>query len=445
VGIIGGQSTISVPNSGVRCLAWLVFIIYLSFVSDSFDGDFFLGCILFIAAVTICRLIAEAGRGVNEIISLLNALWFGLLMYALPIYALSVFVDISVILDMDESALAHSAWLTFVSIGLTGITVEILGPWSALMHNIALQRIAHPSEDRQFYLAVFLPLIYGLNYIDSGVLAVLGSGSRFEVVQVFETGKMWFIQYLMTGITIAFIYQHIKVRSKLSLEFYLILFSVLSFWAMYLSLGNRRGLLTILIAAAVCFIARSANGKRALVMLGMAFIAAGLVGIYRQDLSHADPDHATLIGLSTFFGEFIYPSFTLVHKVQSGEGPAFELTWISNAYQFILAQLKGEQFLFLGPRFAHDVAPPGGVVMGFAYLPVTEAFLNFGNIGAIVYGVVFLTSILTFAYIFIGFGWVYLMLISLALDINRSEFVPMVIQLSIIASGFLLTTRGRRC
>lgn len=438
-------AVLSIPlnASTVRGLAWLAFIFYLLFNSPSVDVDSILACSAFIVAVAIHALIYEAQLGVRDFTNLLNAVWFGLLIYALPIYILSASADISVLLDIDPKAITRSAWLVYISIAVTGFTVELLRPWGLSVHRIAIQRIAEASGKKQFHVAALLVIIYGVNYINSGVLGLIGSGNRFEILQTFETGKMWLIQYLMTGVTIAFIYQYFKKSKAHQFSFYYGLASVVMFWAMYLSLGNRRGVLTIILAAVICYVSRSATRKRAIVMLSLVFIVSGCIGILRQDTSAVDSDQKFLIGISNFFGEFIYPGYTLVHTVELDKAATFEFTWLSMGYDFISAQLQGLPFTFYAHRFALDVAPSEDNIMGFAYLPITEAFQNFGAIGAAFSGVALLSSILFIAWFFRDKGWVYLLLLSLTLDINRSEFVAMLIQFVMIAGGFLLTIRLR--
>jgi hypothetical protein len=155
------------------------------------------------------------------------------------------------------------------------------------------------------------------------------------------------------------------------------------------------------------------------------------------------PDQVFLIGVSNFLGEFIYPGFTLVRTVELDQPATFEFTWLSMFYDFISAQLQGQPFAFHAHRFALEVAPPEGDIMGFAYLPITEAFQNFGAVGAAVSGAALLTSVLFLAWVFRNEPWIYLVLLSLTLDINRSEFVAMVFQFAAITGGFLLTTKKR--
>jgi hypothetical protein len=410
--------------------------------SPLLDNDI-LGCAAFAVTLAIYTLIGDGRIVVRELVSLHNAIWVGFIMYAIPIYILSSLADISILFDIDLVSLSYAARLSFISISVTGVIVEIMRPWAVSLQQDAIRQIASVTGDRQFYMAILLTIIYGLNYINSGVLNLISTGNRFEIMLVFETGKMWIIQYLMTGVTIAFIYQHFQMPTVRLLSFYTGLVSILLFWALYISLGNRRGVLSVVIAAVVCYVARNINGKLAIATLLMVFALAGLVGVLRQDTSSVVLDQALFIGLSNFFGEFIYPGFTLVHTVELGRPVTFEFTWISMFYDFVVAQLQGQKFEFLAHRFAVEAAPSGAEIMGFAYLPITEAFQNFGAVGAAVSGAVLLASVLFLASLYRNVAWIYLILFSLTLDINRSEFVAMVFQFVLITIGFLLTTKLR--
>ncbi|MDE2429549.1 MAG: hypothetical protein KGM99_12520 [Burkholderiales bacterium] len=425
----------------MRTTAWLAFIVLLFSLSSPLDAEDILGCTTFVVAVASHAWMYEARSGIRELMSLKNAIWLGLLIYALPIYILSATTDITLLLAMSPESLSGAARISFVSIAVTGVAVEFLRSWGMSLHRHALRQIASESSDRQYYAAAILVVIYGGNYLSTGVLNLVSSGDRFAITQAFETGKMWFIQYLMTGVTIAFIYQNFQRSTLRGANYYIGLISVFLFWALYVSLGNRRGILTVVFAASVCFVARSSNGKRVAVWLLLIFLIGGAIGVLRQNIADASPDQFFLLGVSNFFGEFIYPGFTLVHTVELDMPASFDFTWVTMLYDFISAQLQGVPFGFLAHRFAVEVAPSGADIMGFAYLPITEAYLNFGVIAASASGVALLVTVLLLAWICKNRAWVYLILLSLALDMNRSEFAAMVFQFLIVIGGFLLTTK----
>ena len=426
-----------------RSVAWLLFIVWLAFLPSGLTPNLILLCSGLVVFLVCHRLISERKRGISRLFSLLNAVWFGYVLYSLPLFLLYSLTDISSLVDMTASAVLGAAHLVFLSVCLTGLAVELLASSSFMIHNVALRRISRVTASRQFYIGFVLLAIYALNYINSGVLSLLSSGNRFEVTQAFESGKMWLIQYLMTGVTIAFVYRNFLMASVRNFSYYLGLFSVVVFWVLCLSMGNRRGLISVFLASALCFVARTQEDRRVLVGVSITFLAAGLVGVFRQDFGAVAADQAWLIAVSNFFGEFIYPGYTLVHSVELVRAPSFEFTWVSMFWDFLVSQLQGQRFEFYAQRLALEVAPSDGEVMGFAYLPVTEAYVNFGSVGAVLSGATMIGSLMFFCRIFIRFEWVYLLLLSVVLDINRGEFVPMVIQFFLICCGFLLTTKMR--
>jgi hypothetical protein len=399
-----------------------------------------LGC----SAVAIFCIVHAAAidlrSGVRELFSLQNAVMVGLVAYAVPILVLFTLVEIPMVLDMERASLQRAARLTYTSLAIAGIVSEILRAWGSKLHRYCFKKIASDRTRRQYYVLTLLVVIYAANFLRGDVVALLGSGNRFALSLEFETGKMWLIQYLVTGATIAFIYEHAARRVAQNSNFYYGLTIIGSFWVMYLALGNRRGLITVILATAVCLIARNLRGRRIITLLLLTFVVGGLIGVVRQGDIAALGDEPGLIGLTNFFGEFIYPGYTLVETIDKGRQPTLEFTWLSVFYKLMAAQLSGEPFNFLAHQFAIDAVPAGSdTVMGFAYLPITEAFQAFGAAGAALSGAAVLSSVLLLAYASRKRAWIYLILFSLALDINRSEFGAMVIQFSIVLIGFQAT------
>lgn len=428
-------------SSLARSVAWLALLLYLEVVPMPLGDNVILGCSFVVAMIAIHGWACDAGGGFRQLMCLHNAVWLGLLMYALPIYVFSAIADISLLLDMEAGSLKYAAKLTLISIAVAGLTLELIRPWGMAMHQSAMRRIAAQSGERQYFVATVLVAVYAVNYVSSDVLYLLTAGDRFEITRVFETGKMWVVQYLMTGATIAFIYQHFKQPQERDASFYIALISVILFWVMYISMGNRRGILTVILAGAVCFIARSKNWRRIAAALVLVFMAAGTIGVLRLDTSNAPPDQALTLLLGNSIGEFIYPGYTLVKSIELGRPLSVGFTWLSMPFEFITAQLFAQSFTFLGQSFALAEAPAGGDVMGFAYMPITESYQNLGALGTTFSGAVLLTSVLGLAWIFRCKPWLYVLLFSLVLDMNRSEFSAMLFEFLIISAGFLLTTK----
>ncbi len=425
----------------LRGLCYLSVLVYTGLLPYLDSVDVFLCGFLLLSCVTHV-VFKEIKTGSKSIVSLKNALLVGLLFYGIPIFLLFSVVEIPVVLDMERTTLRHAAKLTYMSLAITGIASEMLRKFSSSIHKSFIKRATEEGDQRQYFILAIMLLIYASNFVRAEVFALLGSGNRFALTQEFETGKMWFIQYLATGSTIAFIYQHAARRVNRDRNYYIGLFCVVSFWSIYLALGNRRGILSLVLAGTLCYSARTAKSGRVFVILLVTFGIAGAIGVLRQNDGDLLADQAFLIGITNFFGEFIYPGYTLVETVSQGRQPTFEVTWVSMIYKFIVAQINNEPYLFLAHQFAADATPAGTeVLMGFAYLPITEGYKAFGTVGASLSGLGVFTTVLLLARVCKNFPSVYLILFSLVLDLNRSEFGAMLVQFFIVAIGFQLTRR----
>ena len=368
------EPKIANKRSWVPFSIWLILVPTLAFWPHSFDSTTILLFSIIVVLLAAYGLSLEAFSGIQNLFSLLNALWLCLLIYALPLYVISSLYDTSILIPLEPRALADGARLTFISIAVSGFSVELMRSWGSAIHRKSIFLIAQARESRQFYFAIFLTILYLVNFVNSGVINILSSGNRFAITQAFENaenGKMWLIQYLMTGVSIAFIYQYLLKPQTRKLSYYMGYSSIVIFWLLFLCLGNRRGMISVVISAVVCFIARSKNSRKPIILLFFAFIISGAIGVFRQDTSSVSIDQVSLINITNFFGEFFYPGFTLVETIAQRNEPSLDFTWVTMPLSLISSQIQGNPFEFLGQRFAQDFAQAGSEVMGFAYLPIT--------------------------------------------------------------------------
>jgi hypothetical protein len=98
----------------------------------------------------------------------------------------------------------------------------------------------------------------------------------------------------------------------------------------------------------------------------------------------------------------------------------------------------------LALQFAHEYGGLGG--MGYAYTPLAEGIANFGVLGVIIVPAYLTMSGFTLLSSKIVAPVVFLVFVSISLNINRGEFSSIVQQLFIIAASmhcFLAMTRRR--
>jgi len=284
-----------------------------------------------------------------------------------------------------------------------------------------------------------LVAVYVANLFISGAFAMLGNVDRLTLANATETGKVWLIYYVLTGATIYYLYAKtasglLRIANRWGLGFILTVF-----WCCYLLMGNRRGLLTVLLASAILFAWKhKLKVKHFIVGVSILLILLG-VGVVRQ-LSGAAFNSIDLeINIINAIGEFYFPHITLIQAINNSSDQFFGSTFFTWLPNLIGAKLNGENFLFLAQQFATDVAPAGAEsVMGYAYMPLTEAFINFGVAGAIFAPLLMVGTFRAIEELFGKRSLPLLVVGSMSIDINRGEFGAIVMQYLLIVTSAMV-------
>ena len=159
--------------------------------------------------------------------------------------------------------------------------------------------------------------------------------------------------------------------------------SVIFFVAFQLAMGNRRDFLPMLVfLVGVIATRRHAVIRLGTVVLGfLAFSAFTAIAIVRQVLQ--DPTilaRFNPVEILVTQNEFVSPIYTLIHYVNNDRPLRWGFTYLSAPGLFIPRAIWPEKPESLSLQFMRDAFGTTGL-MGFAYTPVTEAFLNFSWVG----------------------------------------------------------------
>jgi oligosaccharide repeat unit polymerase len=159
--------------------------------------------------------------------------------------------------------------------------------------------------------------------------------------------------------------------------------SVVLFVGFQLAMGNRRDFLPMLIFLAGIIATRRQSVIRfgTVVVGSIAFVAFTAIGIVRQVVQ--DPALLTRfnpVEILVTQNEFVSPIFTLMHYVNAERPLRWGLTYLSAPTLFIPRAIWPSKPESLSLQFMRDAFGTTGL-MGFAYTPVTEAFLNFSWVG----------------------------------------------------------------
>lgn len=158
---------------------------------------------------------------------------------------------------------------------------------------------------------------------------------------------------------------------------------VLMFVGFQLALGNRRDFLPMLLFVVAIVATRRQMAIRAGTMIvgALAFAVFTAIGIVRQVIQ--DPTILTRINPAQILvtqNEFVSPIYTLIHYINTDRPLRLGLTYIWAPGLFVPRAIWPDKPESLSIQFMRDAFGTTGL-MGFAYTPVTEAFLNFSWVG----------------------------------------------------------------
>lgn len=354
----------------------------------------------------------------------------GACLYAYTPYIFAYFFDINYLIGVDASHLARSLSIINIYISIVILFLDVLNGRINQIDRAAREAASLSLVKPNYLLGMIASIYFIYVYASSGVFYLIGAedSSRFVITETIETGKIWFIQYVMTGVTIAFLFSKIKINAPMSRWEIFPLILILIYWLLQLSIGNRRGFLTVLLAALAIYLIRGGRPKLFYACIFLFMVLGGFLGILRV----VSGESSTILIASSFLGEFIYPWFTFQHQVQLNAEPTFEPTWISAPIEYAASKLIGSAYKSPAQLFAIDLHQGADFAMGYAYMPISEMYKSTGIIGAACTGgFVILTMIIMMSHKK-KTPILYVILFSLCLDINRTDFFSMAMQFAII-------------
>lgn len=218
--------------------------------------------------------------------------------------------------------------------------------------------------------------------------------------------------------------------------------TIVSFVLLQVTLGNRRDylFLALFVIALVSTRRRASIGLRSGLLVGGGFLLFVLLGVIRQVL--VDPrlalQNPLLLALRA--NEFVYPIQTLVYYVETGTPLRFGATYVAWPSLFIPRALWPGKPESLGLQFLLD-AFGTKEWQGFAYTPVTEAFVNFGWVGPLIS--MSLVGLLMHAIVRGARAHPirYLVAYALLVELNRGEIGAAMYAATLIGAGFLAQHR----
>ncbi len=199
---------------------------------------------------------------------------------------------------------------------------------------------------------------------------------------------------------------------------------MLMFVGFQLALGNRRDFLPMLLFVVAVIATRRHMAIRAGTMIAgaVAFAVFTAIGIVRQVIQ--DPTILTRINPAQILvtqNEFVSPIYTLIHYINTDRPLRLGFTYISAPGLFMPRAIWPDKPESLSIQFMRDAFGTTGL-MGFAYTPVTEAFLNFSWVGPFIVFAVLSLIMVKLVRNADAHPGLYFLCFAFVVDFNRGDF-----------------------
>lgn len=341
--------------------------------------------------------------------------YFKLSCFLFLFYTVSV-IDISPEGMAESYAFANSVWLF-------GILIFFIRPKFCSYGDIAMSSVffslsrTYKSLLLPFSISMLVSLMF-LYQIKDVLFIDRSSFSRLDIVnEVGQTG--WYLKYIIISYAwVVIIYRNSKLITFPKFCFFLI--PVVLYSYSQLIIGSRRELIFILLFFAISKIVKS-GGRISLRMVVLLLLTAFLFIVVGVGRSATDSGVTTLLVNS--FGEFLFPISTFQYYLSSGYSDfQFGLTYIYSLFNFVPKEIIPNKPLPLAMDFALMMAEPGAkTIMGYAFTPLSEAYVNFGKISILSFPLLLSFISLCIEFFFKRSFIIHFLMLSQCLNFQRSD------------------------
>ena len=277
-------------------------------------------------------------------------------------------------------------------------------------------------------LLLLAELILLTVYLIAYQVPVFSTLGQFDRLEFFETiNQVWVVLTMAISLTACLIIYYFDEWNKKQFVFGILL--IVYYIALQLSLGNRRDFLPIILFSTSYFLTKYHSKLNAkIIIIGTVFFI-GSFWLVQQRNSNLEYSRVGAIQESFVNNEFVYPMQTLAYIIDDKWDLRYGYTYFVLPFQIAVPRYiypnKPED---LGKEFVNKTFGEGS--QGYAYTPVTEAYLNFGILGPLF---VFVLFSLAFSQLIRKFNlssisFVYFLLYSFVFDFCRGTFATVIYQ-----------------
>ena len=277
-------------------------------------------------------------------------------------------------------------------------------------------------------LLLLAELILLTVYLIAYQVPVFSTLGQFDRLEFFETiNQVWVVLTMAISLTACLIIYYFDEWNKKQFVFGILL--IVYYIALQLSLGNRRDFLPIILFSTSYFLTKYHSKLNAkIIIIGIVFFV-GSFWLVQQRNNDLEYSRVGAIQESFVNNEFVYPMQTLAYIIDDKWDLRYGYTYFVLPFQIAVPryfyQDKPDD---LGKEFVNKTFGEGS--QGYAYTPITEAYLNFGILGPLF---VFVLFSLAFSQLIRKFNlssisFVYFLLYSFVFDFCRGTFATVIYQ-----------------
>ena len=277
-------------------------------------------------------------------------------------------------------------------------------------------------------LLLLAELILLTVYLIAYQVPVFSTLGQFDRLEFFETiNQVWVVLTMAISLTACLIIYYFDEWNKKQFIFGILL--IVYYIALQLSLGNRRDFLPILLFSTSYFLTKYHSKLNAKIIIIGTIFFIGSFWLVQQRNNNLEYSRVGAIQESFVNNEFVYPMQTLAYIIDDKWDLRYGYTYFVLPFQIAVPRYiypnKPED---LGKEFVNKTFGEGS--QGYAYTPVTEAYLNFGILGPLF---VFVLFSLAFSQLIRKFNlssisFVYFLLYSFVFDFCRGTFATVIYQ-----------------
>jgi oligosaccharide repeat unit polymerase len=277
-------------------------------------------------------------------------------------------------------------------------------------------------------LLLFGELILLTIYLIAYHIPIFSSLGQFDRVEFFETiNQVWVVLTMAISLTACLIIYYFDEWNKKQFVFGILL--ILYYIALQLSLGNRRDFLPILLFSTSYFLTIYHSKLNIKIFIIGITLFVGSFWLVQQRNNDLEYTRVGTIQESFVNNEFVYPMQTLAYVIDDKWDLRYGYTYFILPFQVAMPR-------YFYPNKPNDISKEfvnetfGEGSQGYAYTPVTEAYLNFGVFGPLFVFVLFslFLSQLIRKFNEYSISFVYFLLYSFVFDFCRGTFATVIYQ-----------------